>query len=141
MISRSQMDLAPEMRERYENFAAEMKLEKIDFILTCTYRSDDEQARLYAQGRTKPGKIVTHAAPGQSAHNVRLMGRPAAMAFDIVIMDGGKCIWDVKDPRWLVAGLSGEACDLEWSGRWKKFVEFPHFQKPGWKPPKGLTNV
>ena len=37
-----------------------------------TYRSFDEQNHLYAQGRTKPGKIVTYAKGGQSYHNFGL---------------------------------------------------------------------
>lgn len=36
---------------------------------TETLRSMDRQATLYAQGRTKPGKIVTWAKPGQSMHH------------------------------------------------------------------------
>lgn len=33
------------------------------------YRTPERQAELYAQGRTKPGAIVTNAAPGESRHN------------------------------------------------------------------------
>jgi len=35
-------------------------------------RSYQQQAALYAQGRTKPGKIVTNARPGSSWHNYGL---------------------------------------------------------------------
>jgi hypothetical protein len=31
-----------------------------DLIITCTWRSEEEQHRLYKQGRTEPGKIVTN---------------------------------------------------------------------------------
>ncbi|MCP3681683.1 MAG: M15 family metallopeptidase [bacterium] len=34
------------------------------------FRSNERQAQLYAQGRTKGGNIVTKARPGQSPHNV-----------------------------------------------------------------------
>ena len=34
--------------------------EKPQPFLTCTFRSNIEQDELYAQGRTKPGKIVTY---------------------------------------------------------------------------------
>ena len=46
---------------------------------TQTLRTNKEQDDLYAQGRTKKGKIVTNAKGGQSIHNFGL-------AFDIVIL-------------------------------------------------------
>ena len=36
------------------------------------YRSFERQQQLYNQGRTTPGKIVTHAKPGQGLHNYGL---------------------------------------------------------------------
>ena len=42
-------------------------------------RTMEEQAMLYAQGRTRPGKIITQAKPGTSYHNW-------ALAFDWVPM-------------------------------------------------------
>jgi peptidoglycan L-alanyl-D-glutamate endopeptidase CwlK len=44
-----------------------------------TLRTIAEQNELYAQGRTKAGKIVTNAKGGQSYHNYGL-------AFDIVLL-------------------------------------------------------
>jgi hypothetical protein len=38
-------------------------------VATSGYRSYEEQAKLYAQGRTAPGNIVTNAKPGTSGHN------------------------------------------------------------------------
>ena len=46
-------------------------------ILTCTYRSNEEQAKLYAKGRTEAGKIVTQIKSG-GKHN-----QSPAEAFDI----------------------------------------------------------
>lgn len=37
-----------------------------------SWRSDERQAFLYAQGRTAPGEIVTNAPPGLSFHSVGL---------------------------------------------------------------------
>jgi len=39
--------------------------------ITEGYRTPERQAELYAQGRTKPGKIVTNAKPGESYHQSR----------------------------------------------------------------------
>jgi len=41
----------------------------IDFTVVCGHRSDDEQDELYAQGRTAPGRIITHKRGGESIHN------------------------------------------------------------------------
>jgi hypothetical protein len=38
------------------------------YIATTGYRSPVDQAKLYFQGRTLPGKIVTDARPGLSCH-------------------------------------------------------------------------
>ena len=40
-----------------------------DYFVISGYRSHKEQADIYAQGRTRPGKKVTNARPGFSAHN------------------------------------------------------------------------
>src|SRR5690242_8742453 len=37
--------------------------------VTSSLRSIEEQAKIYAQGRTTPGPIVTQAKPGSSFHN------------------------------------------------------------------------
>ena len=98
----------------------------IDIIVTSTYRDNESQDALYAQGRTKPGAKVTNARAGQSWHNYRL-------AFDVVPVVGGKAVWNDK-AAWETIGRLGEAVGLEWAGRWTRFREFPHFQWTG-----GLT--
>jgi hypothetical protein len=50
----------------------EMVASKITPLIYCGRRTMEEQAGLYAKGRTKPGKIVTKAKPGQSYHNYGL---------------------------------------------------------------------
>lgn len=51
----------------------EMVASKITPLIYCGRRTMEEQAALYAKGRTKqPGKIVTKAKPGQSYHNYGL---------------------------------------------------------------------
>ncbi len=99
-------------------------------IITCTYRTDDEQAALYAKGRSLPGKKVTNAKPGESKHNKRdaKTGKPAAEAFDIAIIVDGKLNWDIDHRVWQLAGEVGEQLGLEWAGRWTRFKEGPHFQ-------------
>ena len=130
MSSRKLTDLHPQMQPMVTRFLANARAAGIDLLVTCTYRSNEEQAALYAIGRTKPGRIVTNAKPGRSTHNNTLNGKPAALAVDVVPLRGGKPVWSASDPVWKRVGEIGEKVGLEWAGRWTTFREFPHFQHP-----------
>ena len=129
---------------------AECERQGIDALITCTYRSNAEQADTYAQGRTKPGRIVTWAKPGESLHNfIGPDGKPSSKAFDFVVLRNGKIIWGTSgdgvddDPTdddtddlelWQRAGAIGESLSLTWAGRWPKpKTEFPHLQLREWR--------
>lgn len=56
------------LRELEDRLAAQ----GIRLRVVSTYRTREEQARLYAQGRTVRGDIVTYARPGESPHNYGL---------------------------------------------------------------------
>jgi peptidoglycan L-alanyl-D-glutamate endopeptidase CwlK len=129
--SRKLTDLHPLMQPLVVDFLARAELEGIDLLVTCTYRSDEEQEKLYAIGRTKPGRRVTNAPPGRSMHNFRFCGKPASLAVDVVPLRAGKPVWGTTGADlalWQKVGQLGEAAGLEWAGRWKRFREFPHFQ-------------
>ena len=125
--SRSLDDLIPPAKARVQAFLEAAKKQGIDLLVTSTYRDNASQDALYAQGRTKPGKIVTNAKAGQSWHNYKC-------AVDVVPIVAGKPRWDVKDEVWQQVGALGKAAGLEWAGDWKRFKEYPHFQYTG-----GLT--
>ena len=130
MSSRKLTDLHPQMQPMVTRFLATARAAGIDLLVTCTYRSNEEQAALYAIGRTKPGRIVTNARPGRSTHNNTLNGKPAALAVDVVPLRDGKPVWSASDPVWKRVGEIGEKVGLEWAGRWTTFREYPHFQHP-----------
>jgi peptidoglycan L-alanyl-D-glutamate endopeptidase CwlK len=130
-LSRSLEDLHPKVREQAEKWLAATKKAGLDILVTCTYRSPEEQQELYDIGRTKPGKIVTNAQPGQSLHQHRL-------ALDFVPLRNGKPVWGTQGTDlelWTKAGELAEAFGFEWAGRWKRFREFPHIQI---KDPEGI---
>lgn len=90
-------------------------------------RTFKEQSEIYAQGRTKPGPIVTKAGPGYSYHNYGL-------AFDIVLWDGVKAIsYDMKTDF----DRDGKAdwmeivkiCTKEGWFWGAAFGDYPHFEK------------
>lgn len=88
-------------------------------------RSWEQQAALYAQGRTTPGRIVTKARPGSSWHNYGL-------AIDLGIFAGGVYLDDADPKRadriYAALGKLAESRGIEWAGNWKRFTETPHFQ-------------
>jgi peptidoglycan L-alanyl-D-glutamate endopeptidase CwlK len=86
-------------------------------------RTKAEQDAIYAQGRTKPGKIVSNAKYPQSLHCW-------GIAFDIAVKIGGKVTWDVT--HYKKVGSIGQRVGLEWGGAWAKFPDYPHFQLPGY---------
>lgn len=118
--SRNIEDLLPRTKDKALFFQQQCAEEGIDIIFTSTYRDIESQEALYAQGRTKPGQIVTDARGGDSFHNYRV-------AFDVVPVVNGKAVWGDKQ-LWERIGVIGKLCGLEWGGSWKGFKDRPHFQ-------------
>lgn len=130
MASRKIEDLRPDLQPVALEFlrrCTALEVNGVDIIFTCTYRSNDEQAALYASGRTKPGPILTHAEPGVSAHNFTLNGKPAARAFDYGVIVNGKYDAQGVHPAWAQAGRIAMELGLNWYGKpGAKFREMPH---------------
>jgi peptidoglycan L-alanyl-D-glutamate endopeptidase CwlK len=125
-MSRNISDLEPHVAQLCHKFVDECAKQGIETLITCTYRSLEEQAALYAIGRTKPGNRVTNAKPGSSYHAYRV-------AFDFVPIIHGKAVWN-NAGLFLKCGEIGEKLGLEWSGRFLTFREQCHMQYTG-----GLT--
>jgi peptidoglycan L-alanyl-D-glutamate endopeptidase CwlK len=125
-MSRNINELEPHVAILCQQFIENCVSEGISVIVTSTYRSYEEQAALYAIGRTKPGNRVTNAKPGHSFHNWRV-------AFDFCPIIHGKAVWNNAE-LFKRCGVIGEKLGLEWSGRFLTFRENAHFQHTG-----GLT--
>jgi peptidoglycan L-alanyl-D-glutamate endopeptidase CwlK len=110
------------------DFVHRLQVAGLFYLVTCTLRTGADQAALYAQGRTAPGRIVTWAKPGESLHE-------KGQALDVVPMRGGRCVWGTTGADlalWLQIGAMGEAAGLEWGGRWPAAKrDYPHFQYRG----------
>lgn len=136
MASREARDLCPELRSKLVEFLARAKMAGIDVLVYCTYRSPEEQAKLYKQGRPggQTGPIVTWTLKGK--HNLQdSTGRPASEAFDCVPLVGGKPAWNARELYLQLAAI-GKAIGLRWGGDWdgdgKPFergeTDSPHFE-------------
>lgn len=125
MSSRSLDDLHPLFRPKADLFLVASARAGLDVLIYCTLRSLEEQTQLYACGRTAPGKIVTKAKAGESAHNYGL-------AFDGAPMIHGRIAWD-DHAAWSIYGRVAADVGLDWAGHWPTFPEMPHIQLPNWK--------
>lgn len=109
-VARMAREFVKKMKERYG----------VDLLVTCAYRSPEDQDKLYAQGRTVLGvPIVTNARAGQSFHNWKC-------AIDVVPLLMGKPNWN---STYSLTSKVGKECGFFWGGDFTgKFKDFPHFE-------------
>lgn len=105
----------------------------INVQISAGLRTYAEQTRLYNQGRTTPGNIVTNARAGYSNHNFGL-----AVDYFLVSHDGTVGIWDVSRDMnasgvadWLEVAAIAKSLGFAWGGDWKGFVDYPHLEMTG----------
>jgi len=109
----------PSAIEAWEEAQAAMP-DNVKIIVTQGLRSFEESDRLYAQGRTAPGEIVTNSPGGKSYHNYGL-------AFDFSMLTNGKEDW-VVGPNWMkVVGIMKKH-GMTWGGDFTTIKDSPHFE-------------
>jgi peptidoglycan L-alanyl-D-glutamate endopeptidase CwlK len=89
-------------------------------FITETLRTFKESDDLYAQGRTKPGQIVTNAKGGSSYHNY-------GMAIDFVNQVHGLPKWVVNE-NWMKVVGAFKKYGFVWGGDFKSIKDNPHFE-------------
>lgn len=114
-LFRNHWRLHPELALRVLYMYAVCQSRGIPLRVLEGHRPLERQAKLYAQGRTAPGDIVTNAKPGQSKHN----GMPSKA------VDLGFPANRTRD----VAHI-GKSLGLKWGGDFKKLYDPPHFELP-----------
>lgn len=123
-MARDITQLHPEAQRLALLLVEKCKEQGLIIKITDCVRSKAEQDALYAQGRTKPGSIVTNVKYPNSRHNW-------GDAFDFCRNDGKGAYYD-KDGFFAKVGKIGKSLGLEWGGDWKSIVDKPHFQLKGW---------
>jgi len=125
------------VRDIYENQICPALTGDYFCRIIYTYRSPEEQAEIYARGRTKlfdaQGNrlgIVTKAKPGLSWHQWSL-------ALDFCLVNKNSVSWDItrdydKDGKadWIEVADIFKRNGYEWGGDWKSFKDYPHIQSP-----------
>jgi peptidoglycan L-alanyl-D-glutamate endopeptidase CwlK len=116
-----QTGLDPTLADKAQQLIDLAAREGITLQVKQGYRSPEEQERLYAQGRSAPGAIVTYARPGQSYHQT-------GKAIDVVPLKNGQP--DDASPHWGRIGHLGKSLGLRWGGDFKRLNDRYHFELP-----------
>jgi len=98
-----------------------------DWRISDGRRTMVQQRDIYAQGRTKPGKVVSNAKPGQSAHNF-------GYAVDLWPLDGnGNFDWNADQKLFKVMADIAVSMGLTAGYYFKSFFDMPHVEDKKWK--------
>lgn len=124
--------LIPEVKDAFIAFIVNAKelvaQHGLDYKVICGTRTFEQQAELYAKGRTTEGPKVTNAKPGSSMHNFGL-------AIDCGVFKG-KVYMDGSTPADakladLMHKHASTLCakhNLRWGGNFKTIYDAPHFE-------------
>lgn len=102
--------------------------EGINVQISSGFRSFAEQKKLFNQGRTTHGNIVTNARAGFSNHNFGL-----AVDYFLTDHEGKIALWTVN-AQWRRVAAIGKILGFKWGGDWTGFKDYPHLEMMG-----GLT--
>lgn len=101
-------------------------IKEMDFVVICGHRTPEEQQALYAQGRTKAGRIVTNidGVTKKSQHNLK-----PSLAMDLAPYPiDWNDIERFKKLGALIKRIAKEnATPISWGGSWK-MKDYPHFE-------------
>lgn len=127
-------EIHPKLKTELSEIYSEIVERNLPVRFTDVFRSIADQNVLFEQGRSKPGRVVTHARGGQSFHNYGL-----AVDFCLLTMDANdtpSAIWEMQTDfnknsqnDWGEVVFIFKHFGWEWGGEWIKFTDTPHFQK------------
>lgn len=140
VLSQSSLNKLEGVHQNLVNFMKELILiTPYDFKILRGVSTAEEQNKLYQQGRTRPGDIVTKCDGYhlKSNHQTKFDGLGYAVDIGVIVNGEYKGSW--KDFHYYQdiyntaknAGLL-EKYDIEWGGNcWKSFKDAPHWQIKG----------
>lgn len=113
--------LHPKVRADFQAFIEECEQQfDLTIRIVSAYRSMEEQEKIYAQGRTAPGEVVTKAIPGSSYHQYGL-------AADIVPLSvSGGLNYNYDQSKWLNIASQW---NITWGGSWTGFKDLDHWEE------------
>ena len=149
-------DLTPKMQQLYRKFYLAMSKANIQYKITCTARTYQEQLALYSQGRqslletnnlrkaaglppiTQKENVYKVTWTLNSKHVVdKSKGRPQSKAFDIVLLTDARSRWDLKVevtkdlvPDYKKVADIARAVGLKPGADKLRYPDYPHFEDP-----------
>ena len=120
-MNRSLSDLRPELASLAQRLLDESEARGMPIFVTETLRTYSRQDRLFNQGRTTEGPVVTNARAGESNHNYGL-------AFDIAFRSPPAP--GLFEGPWEAMGEIGRNLGMRWGGDFSRLVDRPHFELP-----------
>jgi len=126
-MSRDLSLVEPKLRAAVPKILSAMAAIGYPMMVTDTLRTTAEQQALYAQGRTKPGPIVTNADGVIKKSNHQAHDDGFGHAVDCCFIVTGAPSWDVHLP-WKAYGALAEALGFKWGGNWNSLNDLPHIE-------------
>jgi peptidoglycan L-alanyl-D-glutamate endopeptidase CwlK len=126
-ISKNKLSTCDENLQKVFNEA--IKECPIDFSISYGHRTPEEQNKLFKQGRSVPGRIVTYCDgyEKKSKHNYL-----PSQAVDIVCFKNHKVTWEPEYYKRVAIHVLKVATELgikiTWGGNFSKLQDLPHFQ-------------
>ena len=130
-MSRDLSQIEPRLRAGVPKILAAMATIGFPMMVTDAVRTLEEQQALYAQGRTKPGPIVTNADGVIKKSNHQVHEDGLGRAVDCCFIITGAPSWDVHLP-WGAYGALAKALGFKWGGDWSTIQtglhDLPHVE-------------
>ncbi len=125
LVTRINLDLLyPDFRDACLQLAANCRVKGKDFYATTGFRSPADQMKLWCQGRTQPGKIVTTLRFG-----MHQLGLAVDWTLDSDLTKTGlQPSWDAT--KYELLSEEAEKLGLVAGGHWKSFKDAPHVEWP-----------
>ena len=121
MLNSRDIDLLrPDVAANCRKWLERCKAAGLNVLITNTVRDKEYQESLYAQGRTKPGNIVTNG------RTPTFHADTAGLAFDFCKNVKGEEYADIDFFK--KAAAIAKEMGFSWGGDWKSFVDRPHIQ-------------
>ena len=112
--------LRPDVERNVRKLLERCKAAGLNVLVTNTVRDKEYQEYLYAQGRTRPGSIVTNG------RTPTFHADTAGLAFDFCKNVKGHEYDDTSFFK--KVGLLAKEMGFSWGGDWKSFPDMPHVQ-------------
>jgi peptidoglycan L-alanyl-D-glutamate endopeptidase CwlK len=103
------------------------------WVVTSGRRTMEEQRRIYAQGRTTAGNIVSNAPAGSSPHNFGLGADLAPLKVDSTEID-----WNAPRDKWKLMADLAQEMGLVAGFYFHTITDMPHVEAANWKAQQAL---